>query len=123
MLIRDMDSKFSKQFDDTFAVNSIRVIKVGPKMPNKNAHMERWIQSFEFEALNHFIVFGEKQLTYITNAYVAWYNSVRPHQGLENLPLTGPTLAIPPEDWRSEDVVIDEALGGVLHHCRWKAAA
>ena len=123
MLIRDLDSKFSRQFDDTFAVNNTRVLKVGPKMPNKNAHMERWIQSFEFEALNHFIVFGEKHLAYIANTYIAWYNTFRPHQGLDNRPIPGPTLAVPPEDWTPDDVVIDETLGGVLHHCHWKNAA
>ena len=123
MLIRDLDSKFTPPFDQAFAVENVHVLKVGPKMPNKNAHMERWIQSFEFEALNHFIVFGEKHLAYIANTYIGWFNSVRPHQGLQNHPVTGPTLAVPPEDWTPNDVVIDETLGGVLHHCHWKAAA
>ncbi len=123
MLIRDLDSKFSKQFDDTFAVNNVRVLKVGPKMPNKNAHMERWIQTFEFEALNHFIVFGEKHLAIITNAFISWYNTFRPHQGFDNRPIPGPTLVVPPEDWMPDDVAIDQTLGGVLHHCHWKNAA
>ena len=26
-------------------------------------------------------------------------------------------------DWTPQDVVIDSTLGGVLHHCRWNAAA
>jgi putative transposase len=101
----------------------VEVIKVGPHMPNKNAHMERWIQSLQVECLRHFVIFGEKHLQYLVSEYLAFYNVDRPHQALDNQPLPGPTNAVAPENWQPEDVFFEERLGGVLHHCHWKQVA
>jgi len=41
-LIRDRDSKFSRDFDDVFRSEGIRVIKAPVRAPNARAHAERW---------------------------------------------------------------------------------
>ena len=55
----------------------------------QNAYIERWIQSAQQEALDHFIIFGKTHFDYIVAEYVAYYHECRPHQGLDNklLPL------------------------------------
>ncbi len=50
-----------------------------------NAFIERWIQSLQVEALNHFIVFGREHFDFIVSEYVAYYQELRPHQGIGNV--------------------------------------
>ncbi|XHR27969.1 MAG: integrase core domain-containing protein [Chthoniobacteraceae bacterium] len=52
-----------------------------------NAFSERFVQSIKQEFLSQFVVFGEHHLNYLIRDYEAYYNTVRPHQGLENKPL------------------------------------
>jgi hypothetical protein len=47
-----------------------------------NAFVERWIQSLKYEALNHFIVFGQEHFDHIVSEYAAYYHDRRPHQGI-----------------------------------------
>src|SRR6266496_4628380 len=44
-LIRDRDSKFSREFDEVFRSEGIRVIKAPVRAPKARAHAERWIGS------------------------------------------------------------------------------
>ena len=56
-IIRDRDGKYTADFDRVFRKRGIAVKPVGPRAPNLNAFIERWIQSLKHEALNHFVVF------------------------------------------------------------------
>ncbi len=85
ILIRDRDCKFTAGFDQVFKERSIQVKPVGPQAPNMNAFVERWIQSLKYEALNHFIVFGQEHFDHIVSEYVAYYLDRRPHQGIGNV--------------------------------------
>ena len=75
------------------------------------------------EVLNHFIVFGEKHLRRILEAWLTHYHFHRPHQGLGNVPIRS---SLPPpeplESFRLEDVVCRESLGGLLKHYERRAA-
>src|SRR6266496_2330451 len=44
-LIRDRDSKFSREFDEVFRSEGIRVIKAPVRAPKARAHAERWVGS------------------------------------------------------------------------------
>lgn len=80
------------------------------------------MHTIKTEALDHFVVFGETHLRHIVNEFVDYYNHLRPHQTKDNSPLTG---ANPPEYSRAIDpmsIICDERLGGLLKHCRRKAA-
>ena len=57
ILIRDLDGKYSSAFDRCFTDRCIKVKPVGPRAPNMNAYIERWIQSLKHEALNNFVIF------------------------------------------------------------------
>ncbi len=42
-LIRDRDGKFSREFDEVFRSEGIRVIKAPVRAPKARAHAERWV--------------------------------------------------------------------------------
>jgi putative transposase len=102
-------------------------MRVGPRKPKMNAHAERWIQSARREALNHFIVFGEKHLGYLLREYLAHYNGElggeRPHQGIGNVPLS-PLIPPPPPPGTAstQDAACRQRLGGLLKHYYHAAA-
>jgi hypothetical protein len=37
-------------------------------------------------ALNNFIIFSEKQVSKIIQEYINYYNTMRPHQGINSIP-------------------------------------
>ncbi|REJ69686.1 MAG: hypothetical protein DWQ31_03520 [Planctomycetota bacterium] len=131
ILIRDLDGKFSRPFDQVFKDRGIQVIPVGPRAPNLNAYIERWIQSLKHEALNHFIVFGREHFDHIVSEYVSYYHDCRPHQGVGNvlLPKARDKLADGGTDdsetaeaFTLADIRCQHRLGGVLKHY-YRAAA
>ncbi len=54
--------------------------------PNMNAYVERLNGTIRREALDHFLLFSEKQVRNIIGEYVDYYNLLRPHQGIERIP-------------------------------------
>lgn len=116
-LIRDIDGKFVPEFDAILEADGMEIVPVGPRAPNLNARAERWVLSVKSECLDHFIVFGEAHLRHIISEYVSYYNQERPHQGVDNVPLTKP-----PADTGPGEVVCAERLGGLLRHYHRAAA-
>ncbi len=121
-LIMDLDSKFTAEFRDMLKGDGVESIRVGPCKPNLNAHTERFVLSIKTECLDHFVVFGQKHLQYLIDQYLVFYNRERPHQGMENQPLsqTESQPAIIP--FPNGEVVCDERLGGLLKHYHRQAA-
>jgi putative transposase len=122
LLLRDRDGIYSRGFDRVIRDAGIEVKKNSVRAPNLQAHIERFIQSLQQEALDHFIVFGEKHFDYLISEYVEHYLSERPHQSLGNLPLSGnwpePDERLLPE----EEIVCRSRLAGVLSHYYQRAA-
>lgn len=50
--------------------------------PNMNSIAERFVDSVRREALDHYIILSGKQLNRVIEDYIQYYNSLRPHQGL-----------------------------------------
>ncbi|TWT36640.1 Integrase core domain protein [Posidoniimonas corsicana] len=121
-VVRDLDFKYSKRFDQTFAEAGVSVEPTAPRAPNQNAFVERWIGSIRGECLNRFIAFGLGHLDHLVESYLDYYHASRPHQRKENKPLLGvwPEVDDPPAD--GEEVVCREWLGGALKHYERKAA-
>jgi putative transposase len=121
IVMRDLDGKFSKRFDKVFKDRTIQVKKVGPRAPNLNAFVERWVQSVKHEALNQFIVFGQEHFDHIVREYVRYYHDCRPHQGIGNVLLPKPGED-PPDDERVSlplslsEIKCEQRLGGLLRH-------
>ena len=122
-IIRDRDTKFTDQFCAVLETDGIDFRPIPPRTPNLNPYAESWVGRIKAECLNHFIVFGENHLRHILKEWVSYYHRWRPHQGLGNVPID---TALPPpaplHEFRSEDIVCHESLGGLLKHYERRAA-
>ncbi len=81
-----------------------------------NAHAERFIGSIRREALDSFIIVNYRQLFSLVKEYVEYYNTVRPHQGINQAVPCGY------EPQMSGTVVSKPFLSGLWHHYHRKAA-
>ena len=111
ILVRDNDTKFTREFDETLRRVSIRPYPLPLQSPLMNAHIERWIKSLKSECLDHFIPVGTKHLDHLIGEYVEHYHIERPHQGLGNKPIM---RAAPLLD--DGEIRCDSRLGGLLRH-------
>jgi putative transposase len=81
-LIRDNDSKFGVGFARIAKTSGIKILKTPYHAPRANAICERFLGSVRRECLDHLFILYEKQLQRVLNAYVAYFNQARPHQGI-----------------------------------------
>ncbi|HAH49695.1 MAG TPA: hypothetical protein DCM07_33635 [Planctomycetaceae bacterium] len=84
------------------------------RSPNLNARVERFVQTIEYEALNHFIAFGKTHLDYLVSEFVDYYYKHRAHSTREHLP---PCCAEPPPEFetiRLDKIHCEEHLGGLI---------
>ena len=118
ILIHDRDTKFSEAFTDQLKDKCVQCIKLPPKSPNLNAHMERFMGSYKRELARRMIFFGKQMLDYATEQYLTHYHRERPHQGLDNeliIPLERPP---DPEG----NIHVEKRLGGMLKSYTRRAA-
>jgi transposase InsO family protein len=87
----------------------IRDRPIAVRSPWQNGCAERLIGSIRRDCLDHVVLFGERHLRHLLEAYQKYYNEARTHLSLEKdapipraVQAIGPTLAVP-------------VLGG-LHH-------
>jgi len=79
-LIRDRDSKFTREFDAIFASEGIE-IKTPPQAPKANAIAERF-RTVRSECLDWLLVVDRRHLERVLRTFVDHYNSHRPHRSL-----------------------------------------
>jgi hypothetical protein len=97
-----------------------RAANAVPDARRANALCERLLGSVRRECLDHFLMFHEKQLTRLLNAYVVYFNQARPHQGLgQHIPEPSTLSARSPN--QVNQVMAIPVLGG-LHHDDRRAA-
>jgi putative transposase len=113
-LIRDNDKKFGQHFARVAMTSGIKVLRTPYRTPQANAICERFLGSVRRECLNHFLIFHEKQLFRLLNAYVVYFNQSRPHQGLGQRIPESSTLSVPSPNQMNQIVAVP-VLGG-LHH-------
>ena len=118
-LIRDRDTKFTREFDQVFRAEGIRVIKAPIRAPTARAHAERWVGSVRRECLDRLLIIGRSHLQHVLASYTRHYNEHRPHRALGQLP---PLSQPPPRGERTMADVIEldrvrrrELLGGLIH--------
>ena len=112
---------FLTSFDQVFKDRQVRVKKVGPRAPNQNGYVERWVLSVKSEALDHFTCFSREHFDYIVSSYVEYYHDCRPHQGIGNVLLSKsgeqPTDDSPDTLPLSlSQIKCETRLGGLLRH-------
>src|SRR5262249_4208704 len=85
-LIRDRDSKFSRDFDEVFRSEGIRVIKAPVQAPNARARAERWVGTARRECLDRLLILGRRHLEHVLRSYVRHFNEHQPHRSLKQRP-------------------------------------
>jgi putative transposase len=123
-LVRDRDSKFTREFDEVFRSEGIRVIKAPVRAPKARAHAERWVGTVRRECLDRLLILGRRHLQHILVTYSEHYNEHRPHRSLGQRP---PLRKQPPGEQGMADVFdLDrvrrrDLLGGLIHEYRLAA--
>jgi transposase InsO family protein len=113
-LVRDRDGKFSREFDEVFRSEGIRVIKAPVRAPKARAHAERWVGSVRRECLDRLLILGRRHLHHVLVAYVRHFNEHRPHRALGQRP------PLSDEQPLADMIVLDrlrrrDLLGGLIH--------
>jgi putative transposase len=118
LIVHDRDAIFAPAVDDALRSMSLSVLRTPPRVPQANAHCERFIGTVRRECLNCIIPLNERHLRHALSEWMAHFNRERPHSAL------GPGL---PDDRARRAVVIGHALScgrrvvarprlGGLHH-------
>jgi len=111
-LLRDRDAIYGGAFVRRLDRMGMHQVLIAPHAPWQNPFAERVIGSIRRECLDHFVVLNERHLRRLLRAYLAYYNTARPHQALgNNSPF--PREVQPPERGR---VVAVPQVGGLHHH-------
>jgi len=117
-LIRDRDTKFTAAFDAVLAAEDIEVVKIPPRAPQANAYAERWVRTARTECLDWVLIWNRGHLHRVLTAFVAHYNTARPHRSLDldvPAPATDASVTTLPTVGRVERV---DVLGGLIHEYR-----
>ncbi|MBX3085463.1 MAG: integrase core domain-containing protein [Anaerolineae bacterium] len=116
-LIHDRDTKFTRSFETVFAAEGIETVLTPYRAPNANAVAERWIRSVRQECLDHLLIINQVHLRHVLKEYVDYYNTVRPHQGLDQqAPIPFPRGSV------IGTITCRDVLGGILHDYRRQVA-
>ena len=117
-LIMDRDTKFTDGFCEILKCQGVEAVKLPPRSPDLNPHIERFIRSIKDESLSRLILFGENMLSNAVRQFLTHYHTERNHQSLDN-------KIIEPGDevGRHEgEVQSRERLGGMLRYYYREAA-
>ena len=110
LLIRDNDKVYQPSFDDIFQDNGTKVKTTSIGAPDMNAYIERFIRSMKEECLSNLVLYKESQLRNAVKKYISFYNTKRPHQGLDNQ-IPKSTL----DNSAKGNITCIESLGGLLN--------
>jgi transposase InsO family protein len=111
-LIMDRDTTFSDAFRKTLEDEGVESVRLPPRSPNLNPHLERFMRSLKDESLSRLIFFGETSLRTAVGQFLEHYHGERNHQGLGN------QLIDPGEEVGQSQggVKCRERLGGLLRY-------
>jgi len=92
-LIMDRDATFSQSFRDFLRNDGVKPVRLPPRSPNLNAHLERFFGSLKSECVHKLIPFGKTATRRTVRPFLVHYHTARNHQGLDNeliMPLDSP---------------------------------
>ncbi len=119
-LIMDRDTRFCSEFREILQGEQIEPVRLPPRSPNLNAHLERFFGSLKGEILDRMIFFGERSLRRAVKSYLEHYHRERPHQGLGNVMIEPRDESI--QHNASLQVQCSKRLGGMLRYYHRTAA-
>ena len=115
-LIRDRDSKFTRDFDTVFQSEGVEIVRTPVRAPKANAIAERFVRTIRAEFLDWLLILNRKHLERVLGVFVDHYNGHRPHRALNLTPPDPrrPTLRLTPSP-RQDHVERRDHLGGLVH--------
>jgi putative transposase len=117
-LLRDRDRIYASDFTRTVEAMGIEEMRTAPRSPWQNPFVERVIGSLRRECLDHVIIWNERSLRRMLQAYLAYYHHCRKHVALaKDSPV--PRRVQP----RGRGGIIEVPhVGGLHHHYERRAA-
>jgi transposase InsO family protein len=114
-LIRDRDSKFTRDFDAVFASEGIEIIKTPVRAPKANAIAERFVRTIRAERLDWLLIVNQRHLDRVLRVFIHHYNSHTPHRSLNLRPPdpTAPKLRLVHS--AAPGIERRDRLGGLIH--------
>jgi putative transposase len=85
-LIRDRDSKFTRDFDIVFRSEGIEIVRTPVRAPKANAVAERFVRTVRAECLDWLLILNRRHLERVLRVFVEHYNGHRPHRALNLMP-------------------------------------
>jgi putative transposase len=115
-LIRDRDSKFTRDFDSVFRSEGVEIIRTPIRSPKANAIAERFVKTVRTECLDWLLILNRRHLERVLGVYVDHYNRQRPHRALDLRPPEPEhrTLRLA-STAQPRDVIRRDRLGGLIH--------
>ena len=83
-LLMNRDAKFCESFRTFLTYEEVMPVRLPPRSPNLNAHLERFMKSIKSACLEKMIYFGETSLRRTVKQYLTHYHGERNHQELQN---------------------------------------
>jgi putative transposase len=80
----DRDTKYSHDFRQQLELAGPKCLRLPPRSPNLNPHIERFFRALKEDYLDRRIFFGEESLRTALREYLSHYHQERNHQGLDN---------------------------------------
>jgi transposase InsO family protein len=117
-LLMDRDSKFSATFRHILSDVGTEPVRLPPRSPNLNAHIERFWRSLREECTDRIVFFGETMMRRAVQGFVRHYHGERNHQGLDNWLIEAGTEVAQ----QVGDIHRRERLGGLLRYYYRQAA-
>jgi putative transposase len=115
-LIRDRDSKFTRDFHTVVTSEGIEIVRTQIRAPKANAIAERSVRTVRSECLDWLLILNRRHLDRVLRVFVKHYNSHRPHRSL-NLTPPDPTAPMlrPVHSAAPAHIERRDRLGGLLH--------
>ena len=117
-VLMDRDGIFCPAFRKLLRDAGVKPVRLPPRSPNLNAHLERFNKSLKDECLSQLIFFGERSLRNAVREFLSHHHHERNHQGLDN-------CIIDPDNEVGKttgEIKTRERLGGMLRYYYREAA-
>jgi putative transposase len=114
-LIRDRDSKFTRDFDAVFASEGLKIIKTPVRAPKANAFAERFVRTVRAECLDWLLIVNRRHLERVLRLFADHYNSHRPHRSLNLAPPEPSKQRVRAVSSPTAGVERRDRLGGLIH--------
>jgi transposase InsO family protein len=121
-LIRDRDSKFTRDFDIVFRSEGIEMVRTPVPAPKANAVAERFVRTVRAECLDWLLILNRRHLERVLRVFVEHYNGHRPHRALNLTPPEPQRPRLPlATSSAPDDLERRELLGGLIHEYAFAA--